>query len=161
MKSYTITTAQIIAFNTFLNRYGLDEDVKRGLIYNYTNGRTTSTKEMLFVEAKEMLQDLNKQAGTQAQVKQGGNQPQIKSAEKEHDRANQMRRKVIAIAYQLGWTKPNGKIDMDRLNMFIASRPIADYPIKQLNDIKYNDLPKLINQFEQLLTKHLNQFKRK
>lgn len=151
--SIRITPAQIVKFHVLLHNLRLDEEAKREIIYNFTNGRSNRTNDMHFNEARDMIDFLAKQAGEQPS-------PQI-AHERRRVSEDKMRKKVIAIAYQLGWTKPNGKIDMDRLNKFIASRPIADYPIKQLNDIKYKDLPKLINQFEQLLTKHLNQFKRK
>lgn len=152
--NFKISPAQIIKFNALLHNLRLDEEAKRDIIYNYTNGRSDRTNDMLFAEAKEMISFLAKQAGEQPQP----STEQKKVAER--SRSDKMRKKVIAIAYQLGWIKSNGKIDMDRLNSFIVSRPVTDYPITQLNDIQYKDLPKLINQFEQILTKHLNQFKR-
>ncbi|MCO5253384.1 MAG: hypothetical protein M9892_03350 [Bacteroidetes bacterium] len=145
----TITTQQIIKFHALLRNLNLEEDDKRALIADYTGGRSDRTNDMTFAEAKEMISFLAKQAGEA---------PTRSVAER--SQSDKMRKKIIAIAYQLGWTKPNGKIDMDRLNSFIVSRPVTDYPITQLNDIQYKDLPKLINQFEQILTKHLNQFKR-
>jgi hypothetical protein len=144
-----INNQQIIKFNALLRNLGLEDDDKRGIIASFTNGRTSKTKEMLYVEAKAMLQHLSALA------------PYVQSEEsaaaRVREKENKMRKKVIAIAYQLGWTTPQGKCDYARLDRFIAARPVTP-GATSLNQYTAADLPKLINQFEELLKKYLNAY---
>lgn len=148
-----ITTQQIIKFNALLRNLGLEDDDKRGIIASFTNGRSERTNDMHFNEAHSMIEHLSKIAG------------EVPTPEVAHARRLQqedkMRKKVISIAYKLGWTKPNGKCDYDKLNNFIATHPVSERKgISNINDYNYKELVKLINQFESLLNKHLNQFKK-
>jgi hypothetical protein len=151
-----ITTQQIIKFNTLLRNLNLEEDHKRGIIASFTNGRTDRTNDMHFIEAHAMIAHLAKLAGqTPLSSRRGAGGEARRVAE------DKMRKKVIAIAYQLGWTLPNGKLDYNRLNTFIATHPVS--PRKEcteLNHHNYNELVLLITQFESILKKHLNQFKK-
>jgi hypothetical protein len=69
---------------------------------------------------------------------------------------NQMRKKIFAICYQLGWiTTPNDKDDMtinqQVIDMFLLKRGAVK---KRLNDCSYDELINLVNQFEQILKKN-------
>jgi hypothetical protein len=107
---------------------------------------------MHFAEAKEMIEALAKLAG------------EIPSPQLEHERRrvseDKMRKKIISLAYQLGWTLPNGKLNYDRLNSFIASHPVTNRPeCKTLNDHRYAELVLLISQFEMMVSKLIKKFK--
>jgi hypothetical protein len=147
-----ITKQQIIKFNALLGSIGWAEEQKRDIIATYTNGRSDRTKDMHFAEAKEMIEALAKLAG------------EIPSPQLEHERRrvseDKMRKKVISLAYQLGWTLPNGKLNYDRLNSFIASHPVTNRPeCKTLNDHRYAELVLLISQFEMMVSKLIKKFK--
>jgi hypothetical protein len=140
----TITTQQIIKFHALLRNLNLEEDDKRALIADYTGGRSDRTNDMTFAEAKEMISFLAKQAGEA---------PTRSVAER--SQSDKMRKKIIAIAYQLGWTLPNEGIDLSKIDKFITKYPICDRKINTLNDYTYKELPKVVSQFQSMLEKKL------
>jgi len=147
-----ISTQQIIKFNALLRNLGMDQDEKRLTIWNFTNHRSDRTNDMHFEEAKQMISHLAQLAGEKPSEAQERSAKRLKE--------DKMRKKVISIAYQLGWTRPNGKCDYARIDAFIKSHPVSKRPnISALQDYNYEELIKLINQFESILNKHLNQFK--
>jgi hypothetical protein len=158
-KMKPITTQQIIKFNALLRNLNLEEEDKRELIYNFTNKRSDRTNDMHFDEAKEMIAHLAERAGEipaplSPRRGAGGEVTQRLA------RMDKMRKKVIHIAYQLNWTRPNGKCDYDRINNFIKTHPIGKRAgITCLNDYNYEELVQLVNQFQSMYNKQLEQFK--
>lgn len=68
---------------------------------------------------------------------------------------NNMRRKIFSLCHELGWTKSDkGKqvVDQKRLNAFLEKR---GYLHKPLNFYTPKELPTLVTQFENMLTKQL------
>lgn len=93
-------------------------------------GRTDSTKDLSDDEAFQLIERLQKQAFD------------------DHKRGNSMRRKIIGIAHELGWEEEDGSPDLARIDAFCSKRGAYHKP---LNKHKYNELPTLVTQFEQLL----------
>ena len=57
-----------------------------------------------------------------------------------------MRKKLIHLAKEMGYTK-DGKADMDKINAWCLH---YGYGKKELNKYAYNELPKLLSQFEKV-----------
>lgn len=114
-----------------LNQYGAMEQ-KASLVNQFTNGRTTSSRDMSQAECLALIKALKGETPKTVE------KPSPKS--KSNDKANRMRRKIIAMmVHGLGWTyndidafcKKSGHIKKDKLN---------DYDSKEL--------VKLVGQFE-------------
>lgn len=60
--------------------------------------------------------------------------------------AHNMKLKLIAMAHELGWKMPNGKINIKSLDDWCLK---FSYLRKKMDDYTYRELPKLITQFEQ------------
>jgi hypothetical protein len=119
-----------------INRLGLDKEQVEDFVYQYTNARTSSTKDMIIPECQAFINHLNNLVA---------NAPVDPNFEK----ANKMRRKIISICYEMGWTNPRtGKIDMQKVNNFCTNRTFDHKP---LNDYTISELPKLVTQFEKVL----------
>ena len=145
-----INTQQIIKFNALLRELLLGEDIKRDLIYQFTKGRSDRTNDMHYEEARMMISHLEDQKS-----------PSLAKKQQDADAGQRMRRKIISIAHQLGWTDlKTGKVDMNRLNSFLVQRGAVRGPkIKTINDYNNRDLSVIVTQFQQMLKHHLNQFK--
>ncbi len=55
---YKISAKQIKMLQTLYHRAGMDEETRRDMLYNLTNGRTDSTKELTAFEAKTLISRL-------------------------------------------------------------------------------------------------------
>lgn len=126
---------QKAAIHAILRKMGMDKDVeyKRDLVINASKGRCTSTRDLYYGEAQELINSLNGALGQSD----------------EDIRANNMRRKIIGIARAAGWEK-DGKADMDRINGWCQSRGQFH---KGLNEHTYSELPALVTQFQKAFKK--------
>lgn len=120
-----------------LRKAGIDDDQRRDLIRQYTDGRTDSTTGMYDVEAGRLIANVRQQYNPLTDFWKG----------------DPMRKKVIAICRSMGWEQ-EGKADMDRINAWCVDR--GPYK-KPLNNHTTNELPKLIHQVEQVYEWWLNQ----
>jgi hypothetical protein len=120
-----MTTQQNKMLYGLLNKTGLMKD-KANLIYGITKGRSESSKDLSFEEARLVINYLQTQ-------------------DKTTDGINKMRRKIISMAHEMHWHLPGTqKIDMERLNAWCEK---YGYGKKKLNDYSYNELPALVSQF--------------
>jgi len=108
-----------------LTKHGLQGHRHRW-VYEYSQGRTESTKELHLAEVNKIINALEEHF-------------------KKIDKADVMRKKCIAFAHQMRWELPDGKIDMMRVNTFCIER---GYLKKPLNDYAPKELALLITQFE-------------
>ena len=122
-----------------------DADLKGNLVESFTEDCTKrSVKDLTYNQAVSLIKHL---------------EAPVQSQPKADDRANVMRRKIIAICHELGFQLPGSKkIDMKRVNSMVAKigHKKADGH-KTLNDYKKSELPTLITQFERVLNSHLKQ----
>lgn len=119
-------------FNYMLAQKGLMPQ-KAHLVSSFTEGRTEHSRDMAFTERCEIIKWLQQQP----------------------DSANKMRRKILSMAHEMGWhTWMNGKwqVDLGRLESWMIK---YSYAHKKLAAYKYNELPKLVTQFEGLYKSHL------
>lgn len=130
----TITKAQNKRLHQLLSKLGYME-YKEQIVSSYSNGRVAHSSELYSVEADRAIK------GLQAEWK--------KKQKSQEDKANTMRRKLIALTYQLNWVV-EGKADMERLNNWCVKYGGFS---KKLNEHTLEELPKVITQFEQMIKK--------
>lgn len=131
-----MTTQQNKMLHGLLNKTGLMAD-KANIINGITKGRTESSKDLSFDEARLMINWLQSQDNT-------------------IDGAVKMRRKIISMAHEMHWHLPyTQRVDMLRLNGWCEK---FGYLHKKLNDYTYKELPTLVTQFTAVYKDYLNKF---
>lgn len=127
------TKPQIKAINAFLAKNNLMED-KASIIAAATDQRTTHSTELTFEEAKQILAQLHKLPT--------------------HD-CGPMTRKLFAMAHNMQWIDTTSTVQADGSikEKKDYSRVLAwvlkyGYLAKPLNQYSYEELPKLLSQFE-------------
>jgi len=117
---------------------------KSNLVLSFTKGRTEHSSEMTEGEAGELIKYLQ---GIERQAKASHAQ-----------RADDMRKKIISMAHEIGWEIPGtNKIDIQRIDRWAQK---YGYLHKSFNSYTYQELPKLVSQFEQLYYSNLKTIKR-
>jgi hypothetical protein len=136
---------QVKAIYTLLGKFGL-RDEKESIVRNFTANRTGSTRAMKDSEAAALIGHL-------------------KSMDVTDTRSEKMRNKILSMAHEMGWcltptlSKGEGgvqvksKIDMEHVNNWCKSH---GYLHKGLDAYSYNELPKLVSQFEGVYKDYLN-----
>jgi hypothetical protein len=123
----TITPKQLKAVHTLFSKAGVKEiDSKRDVIMSFTGGRTNSSKLMNFNEAEALIGHL-------------------KSMDPQTTGADKMRKKIISLAHEMNWKLEGGKIDIRHINEWCKK---FGYLHKALDEYRYNELPELVTQFE-------------
>ncbi len=124
--------------HALLNQTGLSGQ-KANLIHSFTNGRSTSSKDMSNLECHQLIAYL-----------QG-------LPNDEQEAANRMRRKMLSYCHEMHWTVTNvyGKkiADVQRLDGWCEK---FGYLHKKLNAYSHAELPKLVSQFERVYKDYLN-----
>lgn len=134
MSGDKINNAQMKAVYALVKKLKLD---KVDLVSGTSNGRTEHLSDLSKAEANSLIMYLKSQ------------DPDEKKAEKQ-------RRKVIAIAHEMGWHYPGThKVDMPRLDRWCKT--YGKYK-KKLNHHNLKELPQLITQFEQVRIDYLKSF---
>lgn len=122
------TKPQISKIHVLLTKLGMIED-KKEIVKTVTAGRTESTKELLFNEARHLIKDLA-----------------------EHSPDERMKSLIFSLAYQCGIiygsTNEDKKINAAKLNLFLRERGAVK---KELNAMSYHELRKTHSQFEAIL----------
>jgi hypothetical protein len=116
-------------------------DVKADLVSYYTHGRSTSSKDMTYLEVNTLIRHL--------ESFQASDKPAYKPVSDSSDR---MRKKIIAMAYDLKWQHVGGKIDMDHINDWCIKSGMFH---KELNAHTDAELSQLVTQFEKVRTSFL------
>ena len=110
-----------------------DRALQRSIIGQYSDGRTTSATELTKPEAQALIDWLRRQPTSRS-------------------RSEKMRKKLIHYAHLIGWKRPDGRADMDRINEWCRS--YGRYK-KPLNDHSYEELVQLLSQFESTMKSYL------
>lgn len=129
-----MTPQQNKIIHSLLNQLGLMPQ-KANLVLSFTNQRTESSKEMHPIEALEFIKWLTNETKNEA------------------EKANQMRRKILAKAHRIKWEFPNGKVDVKRVNDWCITK---SYLKKPFNQYTFKELPQLVSQFEIVYQYYLN-----
>lgn len=134
---------QISRIHGLLTKIGMKDDkqYKANLVKQYTNNRATSTTALSYQEATAMIKDLERMA------------PQTQ----EEIASDVMRKKMLAIAYEMGIVTDKGKADVGRVDNWCKTH---GYLHKGLNEYSYEELPKLVTQYEQVYKSYLNNIKK-
>jgi hypothetical protein len=129
----TATKQQVIAINTAIHHKNL-MGYKAEMVEAITAGRTSSSKELTFDEARALLTSLN-------------------AAAKPVDEGKKMRANIIAMAHEMHWIKKtNGKDDYSHLDGWMLK---YSYLKKKLYSYTYKELPTLVTQFKNVYLSHL------
>lgn len=128
------TAQQNTQLHALIGKLGIDKDLKEELVAKFTSNRETSSAQMQYGECQDLINHLLQIAGG--------------SHSQEWKASNKMRRKILMICHEIGWETPSGKVDFSRLNAWLLK---FGYLHKaNLNEYKYNELPTVVSQFEQL-----------
>lgn len=123
-----ITNAQLSKIHVLISQLQII-DQKQQLIYSFTNGRETSSKEMTLNEATQLIKHLAAS-----------------------DPCERMRKKCFALAYEAGiiWgdTPEDKKMNAVKLNQFLLYRGAVK---KEINRMNKNELVKVVTQFEYIM----------
>lgn len=124
----TATKPQIAKIHVLLNNLGITEQ-KAQIVYNLSNGRTESTKQLFIDEARRLITSLS-----------------------EYDPKERQKSLVFSLAYQAGIiygsSADDKKINAAKLNLFLKERGAVK---KELNSMTYAELVKIHRQFEAIL----------
>lgn len=134
--SKKITPDQLKCLNTLVSKLGVDKTNKEIMILGFSNGRASSSKDLTFAEATEVIRHL-----------------------KTFDPNERMRKKVFALAYEAGiiWgdTPEDRKMNAAKLNVFLLKGGTVK---KELNAMTEQELVKVVSQFQQIV-KHTGESK--
>lgn len=124
--------------HALLSSTGLS-DQKANIINGISGGRTDSSRDLTDYEFKSLLNWLQTQF------------------EGSHKKADRERKKILSLCYTYGLTvfdpaKGRDMVDMKALNTWMLK---YSYLHKPLNDYTLQELPKLVTQFESVVSKHL------
>jgi hypothetical protein len=136
-----ITPEQLKKLHVLFRQTGIEEDDRRWMISLYSNHRTQSSRDLYLGEASRLIRDLLAQ------------NPQLVAADK-------MRKKILSMAHDLGWElegsrhitargNPQGAVDMERINNWCVK---YGHGHKALDAYTYEELPRLVSQFEAMYT---------
>lgn len=129
----TINPNQLKAIHALLGINGL-RDEKQNIVSAFTGGRTTHVSEMSSAEAAALIGHLKSLNNTEAG-------------------ATRMRNKILSMAHEMNWRIEGTKrVSMQHVNNWCTSR---SYLKKPLDNYTYNELPKLVSQFEEVYKSHL------
>lgn len=128
-----INLGQIKLIHTLKTKHQLDDDTYRLMIHAASDGRTNSSKELTFLEASHLIESLLQ-------------------SDHNYDSCQRMRRKVIAMAREIGWiVKDQKRVDLKKIDGWCRK---FSYLKKSLNRYTFEELPKLVRQFENGPYKH-------
>lgn len=132
IKETPIQPWQIKKIHAMLSAQNLHH-MKGTLVGSFGEGKE-STKDLTFSEANNLLHYLNNET-------------------EEGKKANKMRRKIISCLREYGnYDTPDGKADMPRIYQWVLK---YGYLKKSLNKYTLKELPKLVTQAEEMLTKKI------
>lgn len=124
----TATKPQISKLHVLLNNMGL-LDQKADIVFNITDGRTISSKELTIDEARRLITNLT-----------------------EYDPNERLKSLIFSLAYQAGiiyGSSPDDKkMNAAKLNLFLKERGAVKL---ELNQMHYTDLVKTHRQFEAIV----------
>lgn len=130
------TPEQNKKFWIHFSRLSLHRGHRTQLALRFSGGRTGRTSELRYEEAEQLIAYLASQL------------PDLKT--RSGRKADRMRKKILSIAYQLGWEDLHGKVDFLKLNRWLRQYGVHH---KALNDLSERELVDTITQMEQLLKK--------
>lgn len=140
---------------------------KQYLVESFTGGRETSSTGMKNNEAIDLIKHLKgelqkqKQPAANTDPKHIGNAMPTFKSNSPAQKANTMRKKIIALSHQMGWsaihpTSGNKIADMARINDWCVK---YGHLHKELNEYSLAELPTLVTQFQNFYDSFLKAIK--
>lgn len=125
-----MTPKQVKLIRFLLNQCGLSDELdKAEIVFEYTNGRSTSLKEMTQRETSALINVLNER---------------LSPAKAKRDRQVS---KILSMAHEMHWELQDGKVDMERLDVFFLTRTPQKKKLAEFTDA---ELPGLVTLFEKV-----------
>jgi hypothetical protein len=129
------TKSQIKVLHAVLIRRGL-MDMKPALVSDQSEGRTEHSSDLKYNEMKDLIDRLNK--GYEIKTRT------------DKEASNKMRRRILSLCFNLGWTRYSiirlkQEVDYARLHAWMMK---YGYLHKAMNEYTYDELTKLVTQFE-------------
>lgn len=132
-----MTSSQNRTIHMLLTQTGLATQ-KANIVFGATGGRSDSSRDLSDAEVRDLISYLRSLPNREA------------------DKADKMRKKILSMAHEMGWhilTHGKYHIDMIRVNAWMQK---FSYLHKPLDFYKYNELPRLVTQFEAVYKTFLN-----
>lgn len=124
---------------------------KSSLVTEFSNGRTSSSKELSVDEARVLITHLSDLERQSKGVSHSPRQPmEVRSPQGFQSVKDKRRRKVFALMYQIGYIYGD-TLEDKKINSAVVNRIVSTYGVckpKALNDYTEEELISLINQFE-------------
>jgi len=116
---------------------------RHDLVFAFSDGTTENSAELTQEQIDDLIEHLQSD-GPEKNSSTGYN-------------GNRMRRRIMSMCYSIGWTRwDEGKkrhiVDMERLDGWMKK---YSHLHKGLNEYKYNELPVVVTQFENLMKSEL------
>jgi hypothetical protein len=127
-----ITKEKIKHLSALLNQHNISDDTRKDLIFQFSEGRTESRKELKLTEAIALISFLS-------------------SGSAKFDPRDKMRKKILSMFHEMGYKK-EGELDLEHVKTTIEK---YGYLHKPLNDYQKNELPKLISQITKMRDTYL------
>jgi hypothetical protein len=126
-----ITKKQITTIQWLFKKHRIDVETKQAMIKEFSNHRTTSTKELTLAEANLLISKLSANNATAEGIKK-------------------KRSKVLYIAVALGLGNDKGEVDWSKFNSFMLNTSLHRKPLKEYTS---EELDQLITQLQQIQKK--------
>ncbi len=129
-----MNTKENLRYRCLLKELGMSDDEKQTMVASFSNGRSTSSKDLTAVEVEAMLRYLQ---------------------DSHSARCKPMRGKIIHYLSLLGYVDGQNRPDWNRINDFIKGIGSNNPRQVQLNFLYYSELPAVVSQVEQMYRKEL------
>jgi len=132
MATFT-NSEQLKAIYTLLKKNHIGDE-KESIVSAFTANRTKHVSEMYGKEAAALIGHL-------------------KSLDVTDVRSEKMRNKILSMAHEMNWRiKGTEKVNMEHVNNWCKT---YGYGKKSLDEYQYNELPRLVTQFEEVYKSHI------
>ncbi len=135
-KNKPISAQQLRALHAMLNKAGINEEARHNLIHSFTDGRTSSSKELTFDEARILLSRLSEQQNSRIR-------------ELQRKEAIVLCRAIYALSFEIKFlnkgfaseTEEDKQMNLAKINMFCRTRSkvrknLSQMDLEELQDIK-------------------------
>ena len=148
-KDKAISPQQMKALHATFHRIGMDDDARHDCISSFTDGRTQSSKELSFDEARRLLASLNED-----------------QAEKAREEAKKLVKAIFCLSFQISFlnkgytndTQEEFQMNIAKLNVFARSKSASH---KNVSKMYLSELRAFKKQLEAVAHKEKNQLKTK
>ena len=154
-KKKPISPGQLKALHATFRGKGFDEEERHGFISRFTDGRTSSTKELTFDEARLMLERLNESTAKRKERK-----------EREQEEAKKLVKAIFGLSFQISFlnkgfgndTEEEFEMNKAKLNMFARSKSASH---KNVTGMYLSELKAFRKQLEAIAHNENNNPKKK